>query len=232
MIRSILCLFVASLVPWCSYLQAQAWQEKPCSAYGANCRDIVPDKHRGVAGSMTSTIAIPVAEGTTTAPELIAGVRAHVRLIHTRLGDVTLTLRGPNGVTVTLPKIYSGNRQDIDALFNGMDNSFTPTVGDVIPALNGPVRQQAIVGWHGGTSVAGDWTLTATDDAHLNYGALDGWSLDFYTSPPYVWVTATIPDASEAPYVVGEFTGNPGHDHQSADGVPHHQRGCGLGDRL
>ncbi len=206
MSRSTFCLFVAFLVPCCSLTQAQTWQEKPCSVYGANCRDIIPDKHKGVAGVMSSTITIPTLEGAATAPALIAGVRAHVKLIHTRLGDVSMTLRGPDGVTISLPRIYSGTRQDIDALYNGLDNSFAPTTGDVIPALNGPVRQQALVSYHGLTSVAGDWTLTVTDDAHLNYGALDGWSLDFYTSPPYVWITATVPDATEAPFVVGQFT--------------------------
>ncbi len=205
MIRSILCIFVASLVPCYSYLQAQNWQEKPCSAYGANCRDVVPDAHKNVPGAMSSTITIPAAEGTATAPALIAAVRARVKLIHTRLGDVTLTLRGPDGLTVTLPGIYN-TRQDIDAIYNGLDNSFTYTYGDDIPALTGSVRQLDMVSWHGGTSVAGDWTLTVTDSAHLNYGALDGWSLDFYTSPPYVWITATIPDASETPFVAGQFT--------------------------
>lgn len=206
MIRSIFCIFVASLVPCCSYIQAQTWQEKPCSAYGANCRDVVPDAHRNVPGVMSSTITIPAAEGTATAPALIAAVRARVKLIHTRLGDVTMTLRGPDGATVTLPTIASGTQQDIDAIYNGLDNSFTQTYGDSIPAIIGPVRELAIVAWHGTTSVAGDWTLSVTDSAHLNYGALDGWSLDFYTSPPYVWVTATVPNATEAPFVAGEFT--------------------------
>jgi subtilisin-like proprotein convertase family protein len=206
MIRYILCIFVASLVPCYSYIQAQNWQEKPCSAYGANCRDVVPDAHKTVPGAVSSTITIPAGAGTATAPALIAAVRARVKLIHTRLGDVTLTLRGPDGATVSLPTIYSGTRQDIDAIYNGLDNSFPETHGDDIPALTGSVRQQDIVSWHGGTSVAGDWTLTVTDSAHLNYGALDGWSLDFYTSPPYVWITATVPEATEAPYVAGEFT--------------------------
>jgi subtilisin-like proprotein convertase family protein len=206
MVRPISCLFAAFLIPCFSVIQAQTWQERPCSAYGVNCRDIVPDKHRGVAGSMTSTISIPVAEGTATPPELIAGVRAHVKLIHTRLGDVALSLTGPDGIAITLPTIYDGKRQDIDAIYNGLNDGIIPTSGDIIPALTGLVQQPAFVSWHGRTSVAGDWTLAVTDNAHSDYGALDGWSLEFYTSPPYVWITASIPDASEVPLVTGEFT--------------------------
>jgi len=206
MIRSTLCFLVASLIPCSSFVQAQTWLERPCSTYGANCRDIVPDQHQGVPGTISSTITISAADGAAIAPELIGAVRAHVRLIHTRLEDVTLTLTDPNGVVMSLPTIYSGTRQDIDALYNGLDDSYLTTYGDTIPALNGPVQQLALVSWHGGSSVAGNWTLTVTDSAHLDYGALDGWSLDFWTSQPFVWVTATGPNATESPLTTGEFT--------------------------
>ncbi len=206
MIRSIICFVTAFLIPASGLIWAQTWQLRPCSSYGSNCRDIIPDQHRGVPGVLTSTIAIPASEGTATAPEVIAQVKARIKVVHTRLGDLSASLTGPDGGTITLPIAPGyGVRQDIDALFGGLVNAPITNL-QTLPAIGGEIQIPWFVAYHGGASVAGNWTLTLTDSRHLDYGALDGWGIEFYTSPPYVTVTATIPDATEFPLVSGQLT--------------------------
>ena len=206
MIRPILCFVTAFLIPASGLIWAQTWQLRPCSSYGLNCRDIIPDRHGTSPGVMTSTITIPASEGTAVAPEVIAQVRARIKIIHTRLGDLTVSLTGPDGAVIALPFGPGyGTRQDVDAIFGGLVNHPITNL-QTLPAIGGEIQILGFVAYHGRMSIAGDWTLTATDNRHLDYGALDGWSLEFYTSPPFVTVTASIPGATEVPMLSGQFT--------------------------
>jgi len=166
---------------------------------------VIPDRHADTTGVTMSTITIPVSEGSAIAPEVIAQVRARVKIVHTRLSDIRATLTGPDGTTIELVGDTYGTRQDVDATYIGLvDNPITNYYS--LPGIGGEWQRLALVSYHGGMSVAGNWTLAITDNAHSDYGALDGWSLDFVTAVPYVTVTASIPDATEAPTVPGQFT--------------------------
>ncbi len=206
MIRPILCFVTAFLIPASGLIWAQTWQLRPCSSYGSNCRDIIPDRHATSPGVLTSTITIPASEGTAVAPEVIAQVRARIKIVHTRLGDLSVSLTGPDGVTMAFPfgPGYA-TRQDVDAVFGGLVNN-PITNYQTLPAIAGDIQILGFVAYHGRMSVAGNWTLTVTDNRHLDYGALDGWSLEFYTSPPFVTITASIPNATEFPMVSGQLT--------------------------
>ncbi|RPJ59098.1 MAG: hypothetical protein EHM23_15255 [Acidobacteria bacterium] len=155
---------------------------------------------------MTSTITIPALGGTAIPPEVIAQVRARVKIIHTRLGDLSVSLTGPDGAVMAFPfgPGYA-TRQDVDAVFGGLVNN-PITNYQTLPGIAGEIQILGFVSYHGGMSVAGNWTLTITDSRHLDYGALDGWGIEFYTSPPYVTITASIPDATEVPMVSGQLT--------------------------
>ena len=152
---------------------------------------------------MTSTITIPAAAGTAVAPQVIAGVRARIKLIHTRLQDVSMSLTGPDGATFNLQS-GAGMRQDIDAVYGGLVSNPVSQF-DRTPGVAGEYRILTFVSYHDRPAVTGDWTLTVNDNAHLNYGALDGWSLEFYTSEKFVTISASIPDATEGPLVPGQF---------------------------
>jgi subtilisin-like proprotein convertase family protein len=93
----------------------------------------------------------------------IASLRVRVQLTHTYIGDLELSLIGPDGTTVLLH-----NRTGA-----GTDNIFT-----VYPDLTAPA--QSLSAFTGKAS-AGAWTLKIRDLAAADVGTLNFWELDFRT---------------------------------------------------
>ena len=153
-------------------------------------------------------------------------------LTHTFTGDLTVMLRGPNGVGGDLiwlrEVLYSGGFGDdfVDTVIddesvNDLNQSFdsqAPFTGDWLPAFNSPIWNNppysadpvGILSRYDGMSTEGDWQILAADNAPLDTGTLNSWSLivtptAFVCSAvtPAVSVSGTKELTSSGPYSTG-----------------------------
>lgn len=92
----------------------------------------------------------------------IADVDVQIDITHTYIGDLTIDLISPTGVTVRLHNRTGGSADDIHKLYNdGVTNPDGPgTLSDFA-----------------GTQVQGVWTLNVRDNASQDIGTLDNWVL-------------------------------------------------------
>jgi Regulatory P domain of the subtilisin-like proprotein convertases and other proteases len=88
-----------------------------------------------------------------------AGLEVTVDISHTYIGDVGLTLTAPSGNTLTLRDGGGGNADDIVGTY--------PTTLTALSSM----------GALAGESIAGDWTLTATDSFEGDEGVVNSWGL-------------------------------------------------------
>jgi extracellular elastinolytic metalloproteinase len=96
---------------------------------------------------------IPIAqEGTA------QGVRVHVDITHTYIGDLQVTLVAPSGQQAILHNRVGGNQ---DNLITTYDTTSTPTLAALL-----------------GQSTQGDWVLQVVDMAGQDVGKLNKWSIE------------------------------------------------------
>ena len=88
-----------------------------------------------------------------------AGLEVTVDISHTYIGDVGLTLTAPSGNTLTLRDGGGGSEDDIVGTF--------PTTLTALSSMSALA----------GESIAGDWTLTATDSFDVDDGVINSWGL-------------------------------------------------------
>jgi subtilisin-like proprotein convertase family protein/C1A family cysteine protease len=86
-------------------------------------------------------------------PGTIGNVFVELDITHSYIGDLTVTLVGPDGTRVVLHNREGGSENDIKGTYS--------PVGFV------------------GKSIQGTWTLEITDTANADTGTLNGWSLTF-----------------------------------------------------
>ncbi len=112
----------------------------------------------------------------------ISSVRVHVDITHTYIGDLRVTLAGPQGTSVVLHDQNGGNAENIRRTFDSMQT----------PALSALVGQ----------SLQGDWTLHIQDLAAADVGRLNRWELEIEGQPDALVELedapgAVIPDDNE-----------------------------------
>ncbi|HJU40666.1 MAG TPA: proprotein convertase P-domain-containing protein, partial [Tahibacter sp.] len=172
-------------------------QERPLPA---GLPRAIPD---GDAAGASSTLDIAAA---LTAQSLAV----RVAIEHAWVGDLRVTLTGPNGTTVTLldrPGVPAsafgcGNRDVVVRFADGAANAESLCgsgvnaawpVGDAAPV-------QALAAF-AGQSLQGRWTLTATDAAGGYRGRIANWSLD--PQPGFATQCAVCGDVPEAIFADG-----------------------------
>ena len=166
------------------------------SSGGTNCTAAIPDP-----GSVTSTLPIPASCDAVN--QYPAGFTVAVDLTHTWVGDLTLTLTHPDGVTsstlVNRP-IVAGNcaSDDIDGTFSDAGAAFECAA--TIPA-NGvplilPVTPMSVFT---SLSPTGVWSLEVEDASPSGAGALNNWSLTATCGmEPTVTITTTDANGHES----------------------------------
>lgn len=205
---------------------AQAQTTVTCStAVGStNCFAQIPDGARNGAvtglpqtynpGTLNSVLVVPASaclSGT------VGTVTAQVKIKHTWVGDLIVTLIHPNGVTsvVLLNRPNAAapsncSRDDVNATFaDGAGTSAATACNYAIPAVGGTVAPIAALASFSGLAGAGNWTLRVQDANGGEYGYLEDWSLTLTCGAappvPVVSIVATTPGAS-FPGVNGQFT--------------------------
>jgi len=96
---------------------------------------------------------------------VISDVQVPVNITHTYIGDLDIVLKSPQGTGVVLHNRSGGSAEDIVGTYGV----------DLAPAE--PLS--AFVG----EPAAGTWELSVTDNADVDTGTLNGWSLDLCGRP-------------------------------------------------
>lgn len=154
-------------------------------------KDGVPDECSGDPGGLkitniTAGIAPPDGAGTfvcdtfnVTDSAILEDVDIDVQVTHTFLGDLIINVEH-NGTTVELFNRACGTQDNMDVIFDEDGDPATPC-GDL---PNGPrvPSSDSIAGGAGlaafnGMDKQGDWTICISDNAGLDTGTLDSWSL-------------------------------------------------------
>ena len=119
-------------------------------------------------------------------------VSVRAQVLHTHVGDLTITLQAPDGARVKLLSPAVGPAQtggcpgdDVDATFT--DGALTrPGCALTIPAITGQILPEQPLTSLAGHARNGTWMLEVTDSANGGYGALKTWSLDLACGLPTV----------------------------------------------
>lgn len=122
---------------------------------------------------------------TITDPSVLVGMKVAVKATHTWVGDLSFKL-AKDATSVTMvdrpgvpASTYGCNNPNVDIVLDDEATQAVETQCNATPpALSGAVRpNNAINTAFAGASLAGTWTLTATDGAGGDTGSLTGWCL-------------------------------------------------------
>jgi subtilisin-like proprotein convertase family protein len=111
-------------------------------------------------------------------------------LAHTWVGDLTISLKGPNGTSVVLIDRLG---VPATAVGNGGDNFKDTTLDDealkaitdnsIAAPFTGIYSPEALLSVFDGLDAFGIWTLTVADQAELDTGSINEWSLKITGNP-------------------------------------------------
>lgn len=162
--------------------------ETTCVASGGtNCPVQIPD---GPLPGIASTITVPAAQ----CPAGIQGVNVRVDVTHGWIGDLRMVVTNPSAVSATLldrlasPPSFSCPGDDVAAVFSD-DGVAATCQGVMVPSLSGTVTPVTPLAGLSATT-AGVWTLTVTDLANGNNGAINDWAVDVVCLSPQTPIPA------------------------------------------
>ncbi len=99
---------------------------------------------------------------------------------HTYAADLDITLTAPNGTVIPITTDNGGGNDDVFAGTRFDDQSVNPVSDyvftNLVVAPN--LSPEGALSLLRGINPNGTWTLTVTDDANIDTGTLNGWSLD------------------------------------------------------
>ena len=111
----------------------------------------------------------------------VESVTVSVKINHSWISDVTLTLESPNGTIIELLSGACDSENNIDVIF---DDSGVDITCSGNPVISGTIKPtQALFAFNGESSV-GVWKLKVVDGAEGDEGSLQSWSLEICTSEP------------------------------------------------
>ena len=175
-------------------------QQYPCATtLGTNCTAGIVDK-----SSVTSTLIVQ--PGACADDARVVDVDVRVKLVHTAVGDLTLSLVHPSGKRVDLlyraglaPDAGSCVYDDLDLTFSD-EASANVTCNFTIPAVTGTVKPFNPLSALDGLERNGVWQLIIADAQGVSDGVLQSWQLDLpctLPAKPGVTVATGVRDAVE-----------------------------------
>ena len=120
-------------------------------------------------------------------------VDVQVNLTHTYIGDLIVELRSPLGTTVRLHNRSGGSADNI------------LTTYDDLTAPDGPGTMAAFTG----VSATGNWSLFVSDNAGIDVGTLNSWTMLFQAPEPCNPVVAVTPTPPAARFQLSAPQPNP-----------------------
>jgi subtilisin-like proprotein convertase family protein len=109
----------------------------------------------------------------------VTDVNVSVDITHTWLTDLQIYLKAPNGTEVL---IYDRScapgvqRQNINAIFD--DDASLTICNNADPAISGTTQPANLLAAFNGISSFGDWVLKVVDNAPVDIGTLNNWSVE------------------------------------------------------
>ena len=105
----------------------------------------------------------------------VADINVNLKLDHSFLSDIVVTLTSPAGTTVVLISNSCDDLINVDATFD--DDAIGFVCGGT-PAVSGTVKPLGSLGSFNGESTLGEWVLTVSDNAPNDGGSLREFTLD------------------------------------------------------
>jgi subtilisin-like proprotein convertase family protein len=105
----------------------------------------------------------------------IADLDVKLNMAHTYDGDLTVTLRGPSGATVTLFRNVGGSGDNFTNTV--LDDEAAGSITSGNAPFSGSLKPQTALSAFDGKNARGTWTLSVTDSYRYDTGTLKGWSL-------------------------------------------------------
>lgn len=124
-----------------------------------------------------STSGTPTIESTITVTDdfEIEDVNVTLNILHTWAADIEPTLISPEGTSVLLFADVGGSGDNFTNTV--LDDDATQSIADGSAPFTGTFSPQNPLSAFNGEQTIGDWTLSVFDDANLDGGSLEGWSL-------------------------------------------------------
>lgn len=166
---------------------AEAQASVACGPFDSGCEQFLPDARND--STTTAFSSLQVRSNQVCVEDLAAGVTVTLDVDHTWIGDLVITLASPTGMSPVTLLDRLGNRQ-MPSVTGGCDgNSAQVSFGDgggdqycfTREMSNDPLftpADGAMADLLAG-AIAGKWQLGITDAGTGNFGALQGWSLEF-----------------------------------------------------
>lgn len=171
-----------------------------------------------VGATLTPNVPVTIADQGTATSTLQVGqnvtltdVNVRVRIDHTYVGDLVVSLRSPAGTSVTLLNRPVCGDNNMDVTFDDASSvNLQSHCAGTTPWYSGTARPSQPLSAFNGQSTAGTWTLTVTDNAGGDSGTLVDW--DLITTPALTGTCQTCGGSqpSDYTYLVGGIAHAPG----------------------
>lgn len=112
----------------------------------------------------------------------IEDINVALNVTHTAVSNLTISLKGPNGVEVKLLEEACGAGQNIDAQYD--DQGIALVCGSGTPVISGRIKPEESLSAFEGISAVGTWTLTISDPYFINGGTLNSWGIQVCKQAP------------------------------------------------
>ncbi len=127
--------------------------------------------------------------------QIVKSLSVSVRLKHSFISDLYLSLESPSGTRVDLLKNPCGDKdEDIDVIFD--DEGETMLCASIAPSISGRIRSQSNLSQFYGENAKGTWKLIVADLVEGDDGVLETWGLEICSSEAVLETT---------PVDLGEF---------------------------
>ncbi len=134
----------------------------------------------------------------------LTSIEVFMAIRHTFCGDLSITLKAPNGQTRDLSSGNGGTGEDMLTIF--VDGSTAVTTAGFYPPFSNTAGPEATMGNFGSTNIQGNWILEVHDGAAGDTGNLIGWGLRFNNAVTNIEpVSNTVPGT----YALGQNYPNP-----------------------
>lgn len=156
----------------------------------------------------------------------ILDANVQVRIQHTFMSDLRVTLISPSGTEVVLSNRRGGSEANMTPTL--FDDEAPQDIADGDAPFAGTFRPDESLGQVDGQTALGTWTLKIEDLSGTNFGFLDGWRLDLHVQNDVFGdfePNDTIPNARDLTQISGAGFGNANVSAFLGDG------GFGLLDR-
>lgn len=157
------------------YGNAFQFQTGQISCETANSTNVPVTISTGNPSTANSTLV--VANGVT-----IADLNAYIRINHTYVEDLTVTLISPSGTEVVLVSGVCGSSNNINATFDDAGTTLVCAGGS--PVVTGTIQPSQSLTAFNGQSSAGTWTLRVQDAVQGDGGSIQQWNLSICSVGP------------------------------------------------